>query len=297
MAEKNPTLGVTLAAIAGLSWGSMAVAAQYLFENFSFVSSDLVCGRLLGAGILLLAFVTLTQGSPWKGFTRKIIRDLFIYGVVLAAIQYTFFEAIRYTNAGVASMILAVGPAIILLYMHFFERKPLTVTEVSCVIIAFIGVVLLGSRGSIDVADFSVAGVLWAMASTVCGVIGTLYARHITEQIGPLSTVGWATFFAGTVMCLVYEPWGDAVLWTFESGFWYAYVIVVGTVVAFCCYLQSMRHVDASVTALVGGTEPLSGFILSAVILGVSFTNAEVIGAVLIMSAILWLSLYTQRKQ
>ena len=47
--------GVFLAAFAGCCWGSMAVAAQYLFTNCGFEARHLTTLRLIGAGVLLLA--------------------------------------------------------------------------------------------------------------------------------------------------------------------------------------------------------------------------------------------------
>ena len=47
--------GVFLAAFAGCCWGSMAVAAQYLFTDCGFQARHLTTLRLIGAGVLLLA--------------------------------------------------------------------------------------------------------------------------------------------------------------------------------------------------------------------------------------------------
>ena len=46
--------GITLASTAGICWGSMGVAAQYLMAECRFTVLDLTSIRLLGAGILLV---------------------------------------------------------------------------------------------------------------------------------------------------------------------------------------------------------------------------------------------------
>ena len=46
--------GVALASTAGICWGSMGVAAQYLMAQCQFTVLDLTSIRLLGAGLLLI---------------------------------------------------------------------------------------------------------------------------------------------------------------------------------------------------------------------------------------------------
>ena len=53
---QKKTEGICFAISAGICWGSMGVAAQVLMEDSGFAVGDLVAGRLLGAGALLLMF-------------------------------------------------------------------------------------------------------------------------------------------------------------------------------------------------------------------------------------------------
>ena len=83
--------GVFLAAFAGCCWGSMAVAAQYLFTNCGFEARHLTTLRLIGAGVLLLALQAAFGGfqSILKPFKEKRnIRDVLIYGVGVLLILY-----------------------------------------------------------------------------------------------------------------------------------------------------------------------------------------------------------------
>ena len=53
---QKKTEGICFAISAEICWGSMGVAAQVLMEDSGFTVGDLVAGRLLGAGALLLMF-------------------------------------------------------------------------------------------------------------------------------------------------------------------------------------------------------------------------------------------------
>ena len=93
--------GVFLAAFAGCCWGSMAVAAQYLFTDCGFQARHLTTLRLIGAGVLLLALQAAFGGfqSILKPFKEKRnIQDILIYGVGVLLIQYTFHKNFHNQN-------------------------------------------------------------------------------------------------------------------------------------------------------------------------------------------------------
>lgn len=149
--------GVFLAAFAGCCWGSMAVAAQYLFTNCGFEARHLTTLRLIGAGVLLLALQAAFGGfqSILKPFKEKRnIRDVLIYGVGVLLIQYTFFLAIEQSNAGTAAIMVGVGPLFIIGYLAICKhRKPVS-KEFFCLFLAITGVSLVVTKGNFESLDF-----------------------------------------------------------------------------------------------------------------------------------------------
>ena len=137
--------GVFLAAFAGCCWGSMAVAAQYLFTNCGFEARHLTTLRLIGAGVLLLALQAAFGGfqSILKPFKEKRnIRDVLIYGVGVLLIQYTFFLAIEQSNAGTAAIMVGVGPLFIIGYLAICKHRKPVPKEFFCLFLAITGVSL-----------------------------------------------------------------------------------------------------------------------------------------------------------
>ena len=134
--------GVFLAAFAGCCWGSMAVAAQYLFTNCGFEARHLTTLRLIGAGVLLLALQAAFGGfqsilKPFK--ENRNIRDVLIYGVGVLLIQYTFFLAIEQSNAGTAAIMVGVGPLFIIGYLAICKHRKPVPKEFFCLFLSFFG--------------------------------------------------------------------------------------------------------------------------------------------------------------
>ena len=97
----RPMIGILLASAAGVFWGSMSIAAQYLMEAVSFDAIDLASLRLAGAGVLLLALEALVLRedvlAPFRD--RKDRRDIVFYALGMLGIQLTFFLSIRDVTA------------------------------------------------------------------------------------------------------------------------------------------------------------------------------------------------------
>lgn len=94
-------LGIALASAAGVFWGSMSIAAQYLMESVAFDAVDLTALRLTGAGVLLLALEAFVLRedvfAPFRNGRDR--RDLVFYALGMLGIQLAFFLSIRDANA------------------------------------------------------------------------------------------------------------------------------------------------------------------------------------------------------
>lgn len=108
----RPMIGILLASAAGVFWGSMSIAAQYLMEAVSFDAVDLSALRLAGAGVLLLAVeVLIAKENVFAPFRdAKDRRDLLFYAVGMLGIQLTFFLSMRDANAATAALTVTTGP-------------------------------------------------------------------------------------------------------------------------------------------------------------------------------------------
>ncbi|MCF0254527.1 MAG: EamA family transporter, partial [Duodenibacillus sp.] len=106
--NKKTLKGSAYAVSAGCCWGSMAVSGQYLMQEAGFAATDLVAARLLGAGALLFLIEAFVFRRDFASYLkdRRDLAMLFVYGLVLAAVQLTFFLAIAYANANTAAIMV-----------------------------------------------------------------------------------------------------------------------------------------------------------------------------------------------
>ena len=109
----NHIRGLILCAAGSLCWSISGIAGQFLLEDKSFIPSQLTTVRMIGAGLLLLVWEWFSE----RGLLLSVVRErsnrwkLFWFGVIgLMITQYTYFEAIHYSNAPTATIISYLLP-------------------------------------------------------------------------------------------------------------------------------------------------------------------------------------------
>ena len=236
--------GFLLAIAAGFGWGSMGVAAQVMMTDGGFTAQDLVALRVFGAGVLLTLMTLLTErGRVSKLFSDMVLlRDVVIYGLGVLATQFTFFLAIRDAGAATAAIMVITGPLFVIGWIAATTRKPVSILELAAFCLAATGVVLIITKGDLSVVNFSYSGVLWGLASAACGAFCTLQPGNAVKKLGVNAVVGFGMLFAGIGALFVYPPTEIDAVWTWETLAGYLYISVVGTALAFVCYLRPARR-------------------------------------------------------
>ena len=154
---QKKTEGICFAISAEICWGSMGVAAQVLMEDSGFTVGDLVAGRLLGAGVLLLMFEHFfMRRSLLKYFSQPgVAKDIPLYGVLVLLTQLTFFLAIQCSNAGTAAILAATIPVFTTIWDIFVKHRAPQIREMACTALAIIAVVLITTKGDFDSVSLS----------------------------------------------------------------------------------------------------------------------------------------------
>lgn len=246
---QKKTEGICFAISAGICWGSMSVAAQVLMEDSGFAVGDLVAGRLLGAGALLLMFEHFfMRRSLLKYFSQPgVAKDILLYGVLVLLTQLTFFLAIQCSNAGTAAILAATIPVFTTIWDIFVKHRAPQIREMACTALAIIAVVLITTKGDFDSVSLSLTGVLWGLASSVAGAASNIQPNAVLKKIPVTIVVGGGMTVGGIVMSIFFPPWAiEEANWTTLSALFYAYIVVVGTLVSFLLYVSSLKMIPAS---------------------------------------------------
>ena len=138
--------GALLTILGATCWGLSGVLGEYLLNISKLDSKWVISTRLFYSGlILVLILLFKNKDSLLKVFSdKKDILSLMNFSFLgLLICQGTYFLAIKYTNAGMATVIQFTGPVMIMVYYCFVNKRLPMPREVVAILASLFGVVLM----------------------------------------------------------------------------------------------------------------------------------------------------------
>ena len=292
--KKYNTIGMLLAITGGILWGVSGVCGQFLFQNKEMTARWLVPVRLLTSGFLLLCFFLIKDRKKavqvWKD--RRNAVDLVIYGLAgLMFCQFSYFQTIEWSNAGTATVIQYLGPALIVVYVCISARRKPETREVISVILALGGSFLIATHGNPGTLVLSEKALIMGLLSAVSVVIYTVQPGRLLKQFDPPLILAWGMLLGGILLCIMLRPWAHMPLVDGEMTAVLIYIIVFGTMAGFSIYMQSVKMIGSVKASLFACVEPIASTILTAAWMKVKFTPVDLLGFVMIIGTIFILAI------
>ncbi|SDC33316.1 DMT family transporter [Niabella drilacis] len=177
MSEKRTKRGIVLALLAASLWGISGTFSQFLFQQRNINVEWLMAVRMLVSGILLLAFSGIKKDSDllkiWR--TKKDRLQLLSFGLTgMLTVQYTYFAAIRHSNAATATILQYAGPVIIAGYLALKNKKAPAWPGCLAILMAVSGTFLLVTHGNVHTLNISGTALILGIASAIALAIYTL---------------------------------------------------------------------------------------------------------------------------
>jgi inner membrane transporter RhtA len=263
-----PAPVLVLGAVASVQSG--AAVATRLFPDVG--PGGTVLLRLVLSALLLLAFFRPTL----RARARADLAWGVAYGVALAAMNASFYEALSRIPLGVAVTIEFIGPLAVAV---LGSRRRL---DLLWVLLAGLGVALLttGGDGGID-----------ALGAVMALVAGAFWAAYIlvAQRVGRVYPGASGLTFALVVAAVVVAPFG---LVTAGTRLWHAGVIgrgaavaVLSSAVPYSLELFALRRMRASVFGVLMSLEPAMAAVSGLLFLGQHLRVREWAAVVCVMVA------------
>jgi drug/metabolite transporter (DMT)-like permease len=278
-----------LAVFAASLWGISGACAHYVFEQKGIRIDWLVTVRLLIAGVLLLLLAWWQRPSQVMAVWRPAhsARQVLAFGVLgMLGVQYTYFAVIEHSNAAIGTVLQYLGPTVIAVYLAVVYRRRPARRELVAIVLAMLGTLLLVTHGEWGVLQISLEGLLWGLSSAVALAFYTVQPVALLKRLDSAVVVGWGMLIGGLTFMGWSQPWHISGIW--DSGTYLAvlFIVVLGTLVPFYCYLLAVKTIGPQRTSLLACAEPLSAAFVSVVWLNVEFGWLDVLGSLCIVLTI-----------
>lgn len=298
--KKNDNTGMLSTFVGGTLWGINGVMGNYLFLNKNVTTPWLIPYRLILAGFLLLGYLYYKKGSKIFDILKnpKDLLQIVLFGLIgMLGTQYTYFSAIQFSNAAIATVLTYFGPTLVLIYMCLREkRKPLKYEIVSICLSSF-GVFLLATHGDITSLQISFKALVWGILSALSVVFYTVQPESLLKKYGASIVVAWGMMIGGIFIAFVAKPWNISVTFDFITFLVLMLIIVFGTIIAFILYLTGVNIIGPTKASIIACIEPVAATICAILFLGVTFDFLDVIGFLCIISTIFIVAYFDKKAK
>lgn len=287
-AKLSPRLGIVILAGVATVFAANHLSARIAFDHGASVAAA-VTVRAATTAIVLLALMRL-QGIA-IALPRELRGKAFVAGVLIATQSYCLYSAVKLIPPALALLVFQTSPMLYVLLSWALGKEPPRAAALPPMLLALAGLALaLGLRFE----DLSTrwneigAGVLWAFASGVSmAVVYYLNAHALNAIDGRLRTFVMTTVtavlvFGGGAAAQALALPADAAGWTGLA------LLAVFYCVAMIALFILIPMVPAASTAAFN-VEPIALLGLAWVFLGQTVTPLQLVGALLTVSALVWL--------
>jgi len=282
-----------------LSYLSMAIA-------MIIVGSGVVAGKLITVSLpiflssflsLFIAFLLFLPTIVSTVKSKVIDKNDYFYlalQALLGTVLYRIllFISLKYIDASFAGIISALQPAAISLLAVLFLKERQTYREKIGVFLAVSGLFIayLANKISISLTSGLLLGTILSLLAVLGEACFSVFAKKLNKNISPISTAGMVTALSCAmsfpIAFIDFTHFNIASFSILGIGL-IAYYGIFLTYVSFIFWFSGLKHSTASVAGIFTALAPLSGVILSILILKETPNIFELIGGVLIILSII----------
>ncbi len=290
------------------AWAMLIISTFFWGSNFNVAQA--LAGRVepltaaaarfsIALGIFLL--YRLWQGKAesrleWRD--GPVLVPLGLIGVF--GFNFAFFTAMHTTIALNAALIMALSPMMSLLLSSWLLKTSISPTQIVGIVVAFAGVSLVITGGDFTTLQIAV-GDLWMLGACLVWSIYTVGSRRFAAHIHPQQFARWTVSIGAVALvaaaAIQEQPFSTLTELSLSTHGILLYMGSCGTVLAYIFWVQGVRDLGPSITAVSFNLVPLFTLLVS-IATGAPPNAAQVLGiAVVLLGVVINMGWIRMRRQ
>ncbi|MFG3249994.1 DMT family transporter [Streptomyces sp. NPDC048187] len=283
--------GLGLALASALAFGGSGVAAKPLIEA-GLDPLHVVWLRVAGAALVMLPLAVRHRALP-----RRRPALVAGYGLLaVAGVQACYFAALSRIPVGVALLVEYLAPALVLGWVRFVQRRPVTRAAAVGVVLAVGGLACVVEVWS--GLGFDALGLLLALGAACCQVgyfvLSDQGSEAGDEAPDPLGVIAYGLLVGAAVLTVVARPWSmewsvlthDAPMdgTPVPAALLLAWIVLVATVLAYVTGIVAVRRLSPQVAGVVACLEAVIATVAAWVLLGEHLSAPQIAGGFVVLA-------------
>jgi len=239
--------------------------------------------------LVLLPVLALRSGWPRIRLPARDLGYCLVLGILgVAASNYFYYVAVQKTSVAVAIVLQYTAPVWVLIYVVARRQQKPSLQKIAAVGVAITGIALtIGLLGSKSALRFDPYGVFAALLASFSFAIYNVGGHRILARHDRWRVLVWTLTSASIFWLMVNPPWKivaahySPAQWAFL--FIFSMISVLGS---FSLYFLGLQHLEPTRAIIASCLEPVFSILLAAGLLGEGVRSTQMLGIVLVLSAI-----------
>jgi len=301
----NKYFAALMAVLACILWGSAFPVLKVTYAELQIAPDDisarmLIAGaRFLLAGLMVFAAQRFLMGEG-VGVPRDRLPSLFLLGLAQTGLQYFFFYNGVAVVSGIKSAILnAVGNFFVVLLAHFiYTNDRLNWGKVVGLIAGFAGIATANwVPGTALTWDFRLRGEGFMVLAGLTSAFGTFYAKRLGRSLNPIAVNAYQLSLGSLLLLLLGGPALAEGTLRPSPLFWVLFIYSAFlSAAAFSIWYILLKHNKAGEITIYRFVIPISGAVLSVLVLPEEQFTSSILAALLLVTAGIIAVNYWQRS-
>ncbi|MEU9100694.1 EamA family transporter [Streptomyces sp. NPDC048361] len=288
-ASQGRSAGLGLALVSAFAFGGSGVAAKPLIEA-GLDPLHVVWLRVTGAALMMLPVA-------WRHRGLVLRKPALLAGfglLAVAGVQACYFASLSRIPVGVALLVEYLAPALVLGWVRFVQRRPVTRAAAVGVVLAAGGLACVVEIWS--GLSFDALGLLLALGAACCQVgyfVLSDQGGEGDDAADPIGVIAYGLLIGALVLTVLARPWGMkwAVLGgsadmngtTVPAALLLGWIVLIATVLAYVTGVTSVRRLSPQVAGVVACLEAVIATVFAWVLLGEHLAAPQIVGGVVVL--------------
>jgi len=291
LGSKKHIKGYLYIVAAAILWGSSGTAGKALFQG-GMTPFELVQIRVTLSALILAAAFGVSARRLLIIRAKDIGYFLLLGGIAMAMVQGTYLYAISKIQVAAAIFLQYLSPILVAFFSICFWNERLTVSKLAALTLALSGCYLVVGGYDLQLLQMNRLGIMGGLGSAVGAAGYTLLGERGMHRYGPLTILFYAMAFAALTWHILYPPFHYVTAgFSLNQWGWILYITILGTIFPFGLYFMGINYIRSTRAIITATLEPISAGFMCFFFLGEALGPLQIMGAALVIGAIVFLQL------